>query len=229
MIAMSKKAFIAAIAVSIAFSFLFLAVNIKEDLALDAPPSLLIISPENKTYSTNALILDIQVEAKSDPQTYLETTRQVTYSLNGSPNLPTEERYHNFFYYDETNQSSLDKYAASLTNLPDGPNNITVFVEYTTSYGVAASNATIFFTIDTNPPPSPTPTIGTTPPPSPSPTLAPIESPTQQPTSTPTQPTTPICILVGVNPLPLIMGIITVIILTVVVVLVYFKKRKGRL
>jgi hypothetical protein len=52
-------------------------------------------------------------------------------------------------------------------------------------------------------------------------------SPTQQPTIAPAQPTPPLCILVGVTPLPQIIGTIIVGVLVVVGVLFYFRTRRS--
>jgi hypothetical protein len=65
-----------------------------------------------------------------------------------------------------------------------------------------------------------------TPSPTASPTSSLSTSPTEQPTPTPTQPPYPTNILVGVNPLPLIVGAIIVIIVAAAGLLVYFKRIK---
>jgi hypothetical protein len=209
---------------------LFLVVKAQENLASDAL-SILIITPGNKIYTVNSLILDIQVEAKTNPQSFLETSRLVTYSLDAQAEALTEDRYYNFI--NSSQSYSIAKYAASLKELPDGQHNLTVYVKYTIIGNVYASNATVYFSIDTAPKHTPTTNLPVnnsylpkfpTPQPTSTLELSTSNSPTQQPTFTPTQPPYPTEILVGANPFPLIMGIVIVILAAVIGVVVYFKR-----
>lgn len=155
------------------------------DLNPTSFPIISSLSIENKTYNSNSIPLNFNID---------KAWSKITYSLNNQANITIIENI-------------------TLTGLIDGSYNLTIYANDTA--GNVGKSDNVFFTVNTQPIPTPTLT--------PSPSLSQSPVPTQQQTIEPS-PTayniqaenfTPAIILFGSIALAVVVG-----------VLVYFKKRK---
>jgi len=86
------------------------------------PPNIVVLSPENKTYSADSVPLNFTVD---------ETTSWMGYSLDGQANVTTAVN-------------------TTLSSLLDGMHHVVVYANDTT--GNMGASSTVYFTVDTTPP-----------------------------------------------------------------------------
>jgi hypothetical protein len=122
-------------------------------------PVITIELPTNSTYNVNTITLNVTIKTMktlfegTDPAQ--NTTRGVTYSLDGkSPSLiaETSYSYNNSYWAVGSDVTFIG--SAVLSELTDGPHNITVRAEYDYNpYDIhRESESTVYFTIDATPP-----------------------------------------------------------------------------
>jgi len=125
-----------------------------ESISAPQNPIITIESPTDSTYNVDALTLSVTIKTIKTPFEFAgsvqNTTRVVTYILDGkSQGFVTETSYG----YDDSNPTSTVTFvgSASLSELKDGPHNLTVHAEYDYNpYGIhCESESTVYFMIDT--------------------------------------------------------------------------------
>ena len=199
------------------------------------PPILSVQSPNNITYYTNDILLNIAVAYPSSWD-YNKSIIEVSYTLDGQ-NCPL---WASSFGNEGANYTfpAIKELSTFLTGLANGEHTLKINVngKYFPSgnplpwYGLDTSQ-TMIFTINvpqsTTPSQSPYVTISPTPSqsPSPTPSIYPTLSPTLEPIQSAT-PTPSLGVLYGIDPLPLILGIVAVVIVAIVGLAVYFTKRR---
>ncbi len=121
-------------------------------------PVIIIESPTNSTYNVSALTLNVTIKTMktlfedTDPEKMPNTTRSVTYTLDGEkPKVVTETSYNPNV---TVGSSVIFTGSAVLPELTEGPHNITVHAEYDYNpYDIhCESESTAYFTIETTPP-----------------------------------------------------------------------------
>ena len=187
---MSKKAFVAAIAISLVLTSLLIGIHIlKVAKAIDYsvgvpnPPPIVIQSPLNSTYNQNDVFLSFTIVGVVTlyPTYFLQDVYYICDWGKSSGYLLSN--------YNGFPPPKTDQFSTTLTGLGNGEHTLTVYAVgsvayYTDSSKTAAGGYTIQitqtvnFSIETNP--SPSPTYSPTPSPSPSQTLA--VTPTPSPT-----------------------------------------------
>jgi hypothetical protein len=161
-------------------------------------------SPQNRTYTSNSVTVSISA---SDPEARIGP-ESISYSLDGAPPVVITEV--------PVGIHSLN--GSTVLSLPDGTHNIVGIG--TTWFGGADgifTSAPVYFTVNSDSTPSPSPTTSQTPSPSTTPTSTP--SPSEQPTETP-----------GFQPNPFPTTTVAAAVAAVAIagagLLIYFKKRK---
>jgi hypothetical protein len=214
-----------------------------------SPPPIVIQSPLNTTYDQNDIPLNFTVVGASEyfPMTY--KLSYIYYVCDGE-----------FHDYSVGMNLDRDQYCTNLTGLSKGQHTLSLYAEGVGSYYISSSQwtqytvesvQTVTFTVNKDPPstpsPSPTPTLAPPssrpdliPSPSPtpssspsptitvSPTIAPSEAPTQQPTLTPVFTGSNVIADPMVNYTPALIALSTIIVMMVlgVAAYIYFGKRR---
>ncbi len=131
-------------------------------------------SPENKTYNSNLLTLNVSVD-------YFVTKaedRWIAYSLDGAENVTlTGTEYPIDLAWKRINITT------PLPKLSEGSHRLDVYAQFSTPINFSTPHSrTVFFTIDTT---MPTPSLNPTTTPTPSPTITPTATPSTLPTPSP--------------------------------------------
>ena len=163
-------------------------------------PNISVLSPTNRSYSKSEIPLAFEVN---------ETTSWIGFSI------------------DELANSTVSG-NSTFADLTEGNHSLVVYANDT--FGNTGKSETIFFNValpTTTPSPSPTPSPSISPTPSSTPTLTPLVSSSPEITLEPTQSaSSTLEPKNSINYLPIIIGIIIVIIISLAGLLVYFKKIK---
>ena len=117
-------------------------------------PVISIESPANKTYNVNSLVLGVTIVTKYDGYYFTSARRLVSYSIDGKADVPIAETDYS---YNRDEKASTSNGSAILTELTDGPHKLTVYAKYDYDVHIIESQSSIYFTIDTTPLPTPTP------------------------------------------------------------------------
>ncbi|MEJ2241402.1 MAG: hypothetical protein P8Y18_04590, partial [Candidatus Bathyarchaeota archaeon] len=101
--------------------------------------------PTNTTYNNNSVLLKIKISTKFDGYYLKSSEKRISYSLDGTENLPLEIT--NYSYSNDTKTSTVEA-STELSDLTQGVHNLTVFVEYDYDVHIIDSQSSVSFSID---------------------------------------------------------------------------------